>query len=180
MIITDSRGKTLDRYFSGDMLSYVDIRPFNGLSLHELNINLQHHRFIQRASLVYIMVGINDFTILDRPTHTVRLITPFPYILCPIYGMDINAYNKVEGTYRYQDALDQAAVRTNDFIGKLNARNQLRNPFISNVVHRYRPKTGLYITMYKKLWDCLHPSMATQEKIAKYLQRSIAKHREVL
>ena len=112
--------------------------------------------------MVYVMAGVNDFTVLDRQSHTVRLVTPFisglntdeinaldasmkksfpdvPYILCPIYGLDIIAYNEQEGVYRYQDVLDTAIGKVNDFIGKLNARNNQVNPFISSVIHRYRP-----------------------------------------
>ena len=205
IILSDSRGKTLEECFSTDALAYLDIRAYNGLTLHELNRNLPQYRFLHRATLVYIMVGVNDFTVLDHATHTVRLTTPFlsgllvrlkneintlditmkkffarvPYILCPIYGLDINAYNRVEGTYRYQDVLDAAIIKTNDHIGKMNARNNRINPFLSNIIHRYRPKTGAYITMYGKLWDGLHPAKATQEKIAGYLLRSIHKNREV-
>ena len=205
ILLTDSRGKTLEECFSTEVLSYLDIRVYNGLTLHELNFHLQQYRFIQRANLMYIMVGVNDFTVLDRATHTVRLVTPFlsgllmrlkneinsfdidmkkyfprvPFIIFPLYGLDINAYNKMEGTYRYQGVLDTAVVKINDYIGKVNARNRRINPFISNVIHRYRPKTGEYVTMYEKLWDGLHPSRETQEKIAGYLLRSFHKNREV-
>ena len=205
ILLTDSRGKTLEECFTTEVLSYLDIRAYNGLTLRELNQNLPKYRFLQQASMAYIMVGVNDFTILDRATHTVRLATPFlsgllvllkneistfdmtmkksfpgtPYILCPLYGLDVNVYNKMEGSYRYQDVLDAAVVKINDYIGKLNARNNQINPFISNVIHRYRPKIGAYITMYEKLWDGLHPSKATQEKIAGYLLRSIHRIREV-
>ena len=36
-----------------------------------------------------------------------------PYILCPIYGLDVNAYNKLERVYRYQDVLDAGIVKAN-------------------------------------------------------------------
>ena len=126
IIITDSRGKTLEKCFSTDVLSYLDIRVYNGLTLHELNHDLPQYRFLQRANMIYIMVGVNDLTILDRTTRTVRLVTPFlsgllvrlknevtaldvamkkylpgiPYILCPLYGLDVNVYNRMKGTYR--------------------------------------------------------------------------------
>ena len=201
LLITDSRGSTLETCFTQDQLANVDIRPFKGLTLHELNERLPHYKFVGRADILYIMVGINDFTMLDRSTHTLRLATPFvsglivrlrgeinqlettmkkhypqtTYILCPLYGIDINAYNKQVGTYRYQEVLDQAIIRVNMSIGKLNARNGQTPPFICNLIHRYRPKTKTYLTLYKKLVDGLHPSEATQHKIVKYLLRSFNK-----
>ena len=205
VILTDSRGKNLEECFSTEVQTYVDIRTYSGLTLHQLNYNLPQYRFLQRASMVYIMVGVNDFTILDRATHTVRLATPFlsgllvrlkneinaldmsmrkffprlPYILCPLYGLDVNANNRMEGIYRYQDVLDAAVIKVNEVIGRLNTRNGQINPFVSNVIHRYRPKIGEYITLYHKLWDGLHPTKSTQEKIASYLLRSIHRHSEV-
>ena len=207
LLITDSRGTTLETCFTDDELSHLDIRPFKGMTLHELNERLPHHNFVERADILYIMVGINDFTILDRVTHTVRLVTPFvsglivrlgnelyqleanmkryyptvPYIVCPLYGLDINTYNKQEGIYRYQDVLDQAIVRVNMRIGQLNARNGRSPPFFCNVIHRYRPKKKTYITLYEKLEDGLHPSKTTQRKIANHLRRSFNKqtNREV-
>ena len=205
LIITDSRGKTLENFFSEDMLSYVDIRHFNGLTIHELNILLPNYKFIANVGVVYIMVGINDFTALDKSTHTVRLVTPFesglilrlkneinllnstmkkyypaiPFILCPIYGLDLNVYSKLPGTYRYQDVLDRAITKVNRHIGKVNTANSQVNPFLNNIIHRYRPKTGEYITLYERLSDGLHPSTETQRKIANYLIRSFVKFREV-
>ena len=199
LLLTDSRGSTLERCFKDEQLEKLDIRPFKGMTLHELNDRLPHYKFIARADILYIMIGINDFTVLDRVSHTVRLVTPFvsslilrlrneiyqleasmkkhfphtPYIMCPLYGIDVNAYNKQEGIYRYQDVLDQAIIRVNMCIGKLNARNGQTPPFICNVIHRYRPKKKTYVTMYEKLEDGLHPSEATQFKIANYLLRSI-------
>ena len=201
LLITDSRGTTLEDCFTNEQLLHLEIRPFKGLTLHELNERLPSYSFIKRVNKLYIMVGINDFTILDRQTHTVRLVTPFasgliirlrneinqleitmkryypntPYVLCPLYGLDVSVYNKHAGTYRYQDVLDQAIIRVNMRIGQLNTRNGQTAPFICNVIHRYRPKKKEYITMYEKLQDGLHPSETTQRKIAKYLLRSFYK-----
>ena len=205
VIISDSRGKTLENCFSTETLSHVDIRHFNGLSLHELNIMLPKYKFIANATVVYIMAGINDFTVLDRHTHTVRLETPFesglifrlkneintlnstmkkyypavPFIICPIYGLDLNVYSKLPGTYRYQEVLDRAVIKVNNHIGKVNTANSQVNPFLNNIIHRYRPKTGKHITLYERLWDGLHPTDETQRKVAGYLIRSFAKFREV-
>ena len=204
LIISDSRGTTLEQCFTNEALSKLDIRPFKGLTLLELNECLPRYKFVSGASILYIMVGINDFTVLDQCTHTVRLVTPFvsgliirlrneinqlefimkkhyagtPYILCPLYGLAINVYNKQQGSYRYQDVLDQAIIKVNSHIGKLNAKNGLSPPFICNVIHRYRPKKKTYITMYGKLTDGLHPTMSTQRKIAKHLLRSFLKQVE--
>ena len=201
LLLTDSRGTTLETCFTNEQLKNLDIRPFKGLTLRELNTRLPQYKFIARADVLYIMVGINDFTTLDRVTHTVRLVTPFvsglivrlrseinqlettmkkyypniPYILCPLYGLNVNVYNKQKGTYRYQDVLDQAIIKVNSQIGKLNTRNGQTPPFICNVVHRYRPKTKIYLTMYENLDDGLHPTETTQRKIAKYLLRSFNK-----
>ena len=200
VIVTDSRGKTLDAYFSTSMLAIVDIRPYNGLTLHSLNTErLSKLSYITGATMVFFMVGINDFTILDHSTHKVRLATPFTsglivrlktelhdlvsnmkrlypntaYIICPIYGLDINKYNEVHGQYKYQNSVDQAIIRVNVFIGKLNARNNQLYPFLSNVIHRFRPKTGMYVSLYDRLWDGLHPSDGAQRKIVGYLCRAI-------
>ena len=115
LIVTDSRGKTLEKFFPDDMLRYIDIRPYNGLTLNLLNNQLPKWSYIGGADIIYFMVGINDFTVLDHSSHTVRLVTPFvsdlldrlktelynlvqtmkkhfphiPYIVCPIYGVDI-------------------------------------------------------------------------------------------
>ena len=82
--------------------------------------NLPNWKFIRQNRKVYIMVGINDCTLLDLHSHTVRLVTPFTsglYVLfkslltnledvfkcefptvkltiCPLYGQDISVYNK--------------------------------------------------------------------------------------
>ena len=199
VIVTDSRGKTLDTYFSTNMLKSVDIRPYNGLTLNGLNERLPKLEYIKEATMVFFMVGIIDFTALDHSTHHVRLITPFvsglivrlktelhslvsnmkrhhpntAYIICPIYGLDVNRYNKVPGQYKYETSLDQSIVRVNTLIGKLNTNNNQLNPFLSNVIHRFRPKTGMHITLYDRLWDGLHPDEVAQQKIAGYLLRTI-------
>ena len=36
VIISDSRGKTLERFFPDNMLNYIDIRHYNGLSLNTI------------------------------------------------------------------------------------------------------------------------------------------------
>ena len=201
VIISDSRGKTLERFLPLRMLQYIDIRHYNGLTLNLLNERLPKWSFLGEVNTVYFMVGINDFTLLDHETHSVRLVTPFTsglidklktelqnlvatmkgyfpkvsYIICPIYGLDINRYNKTAGRYRYQDSLDLAIVKVNVYIGKLNTKNNQLYPFLSNVFHRYRPKSGSYITLYDRLADGLHPGDAAQRKIANYLRRSILK-----
>ena len=201
LLTTDSRGTTLENYFTMDQLRHIDIRPYKGLTLHELNERFPQYKFISSSDTLFIMVGINDFTTLDRRTHTVRLVTPFlsglimrlgneitqletnmkkyypsiPYVLCPLYGLDVNVYNKQQGTYRYQDVLDQSIIRVNMRIGQLNARNGQTPPFICNMVHRYRPKRKEYVTMYENLHDGLHPNAITQRKIVKYLLRAFNK-----
>ena len=199
VIVTDSRGTTLDIHFTASMLEFIDIRHYNGLTLHILNERLPKLHYIKEATMVYFMLGVNDFTVLDHCTHKVRLVTPFvsglivklknelqnlvsnmkhlypttAYIICPIYGLDINKYNKLPGQYKYQSSVDQAIVRVNIFIGKLNTSNNQLCPFLSNVIHRFRPKAGTYITLYDRLWDGLHPNKETQRKIVGYLQRAI-------
>ena len=191
--------------FPDQVLRSTSIRPHKGLTLHVLNERLHQYRYIVGAKMLYIMVGINDFTVLDRRSHTVRLVTPFlsglilhlkneissfeitmkrlypatPYIICPLYGLDVGTYNRQEDMYRYQHVIDQAVVRINIHIGRVNARNHQTTPFLCNVIHRYRPKAGIYIHMYEKLVDGLHPTNSTQRKIATYLQRSFNRLREV-
>ena len=194
----------MEDYFPTSMLTYLDIRHYNGMTLHLITERLPDLKYIKDTSMVYFMLGINDFTSLDHSTHKVRLVTPFvsglidrlktelrnlvaamkryhpttAYIICPIYGIDINAYNKSPGQYKYQNSVDQAVVRVNNHIGKLNATNKqlYRYPFLSNVIHRYRPKTGIYVTLYDRLRDGLHPTNEAQRKIVGYLRRSILKH----
>ena len=113
--------------------------------------------------MCFFMVGINDFMLLDHTTHQVWLVTPFiselldrlkmelqnlvatmkryhpfiAYTICPIYGIDINRYNKIPSRYRYQDTIDTVVMKVNIYIGILNMKNNQLNPFLANVFHRY-------------------------------------------
>ena len=191
----------MERFFPDSMLRYVDIRHYIGLTLNLLSERLPNWKFVNRADLVYYMVGINDFTELDHTTHTVRLVTPFTsglidklktelnnlvstmkshfphiyFIVCPLYGVDIGRYTRSPEAYRYQESLDLAIVKVNILIGRLNSRNNQLYPFISNVFHRYRPRTRQYITLYDRLMDGLHPDDNAQRKVVGYLRRSICK-----
>ena len=133
----------------------------------------------------------------DQYSHTVRLVTPFTcglyahlksllvrlewefkcafpavrLVICPLYGLDINVYNKCYGVYRYQDALDCFIPKINAYISKVNERNRVRTPFICNVLHRHRPKKNSYIQLYHRLRDGLHPGEFAQRKIVVYLLR---------
>ena len=75
VIVTDSRGKTLDTYFSTNMLKSVDIRPYNGLTLNGLNERLPKLGYIKEATMVFFMVGINDLRLLT--------IQPTMFVLSP-------------------------------------------------------------------------------------------------
>ena len=201
-LITDSRGMYLENYFPNHLLRYVDIRYFPGMTLRELSTNLPRWRFLRQTRKVYIMLGINDCTVLERATHTVRLVTPyasgifvrlktvlaeietifkrdFPTVritFCPLYGLDVGRYNKSPLPYRYQDSLDQAIILINSHISRTNARNRSRTPFLCNVIHRLRPKHHIYIHLYERLIDGLHPGGLALKKISEYLTRCIAEN----
>ena len=198
-IITDSRGMYLEDYFPERLLKFVDIRFYSGITLNELIQNLPRWAFLRQTRKVYIMIGINDCTLLDKPSRTVRVVTPFisglysrvknsirdvetvfkrefPAVritICPLYGLDIGRFNKSDHEYRYQGALNEAILLINQHISRVNERNRVRTPFLCNVIHRYRPKRRSYIALYDRLIDGLHPGDYALERIADYLIRCI-------
>ena len=196
-VITDSRGMYLEDYIPDNILRFVDIRYYSGLTLHRLIQNLPNWKFLRQTRKVYVMVGINDCTALDRTTHTVRLHTPFVsglyyrlksayrdlilalnkefptvrVVICPLYGMSVQCYNNDIHVYRYQETLDNVIPMINRYICGLNEKSRVRTPYICNVFHRYRPKRKSYIHLYDRLEDGLHPNALALEKIAEYMIR---------
>ena len=190
----------LESYIPDNMLRFIDLRYYCGLTLQRLILNLPNWKFLRQTRKVYIMVGINDCTALDKTSHTVRLTTPFVSVLyyklknayrdlilalnrefptvrvviCPLYGMSIQRYNKEVTVYRYQETLDNLVPMINLYINRLNEKNRVRTPFINNVFHRYRPKRKCYVHLYERLEDGLHPTTFALEKIAAYMIRCIS------
>ena len=186
----------LEDYIPDHLLRFVDLRFYSGLTLHRLIHDIPNWKFLRQTRKVYIMVGINDCTSLDKTTHTVRLTTPFVsglysqlkqaygnllvmskefptvrVVICPLYGMSVQCYNRESYEYRYQGTMDNLIPMINSHICKLNGRSRVRTPFINNVFHRYRPKRKCYVHLYDRLEDGLHPSAYALKKIATYLIR---------
>ena len=198
-ILADSRGIYLENYIPDSILRFVDIRFYSGLTLNELGSNIHRWGFLRHTRKVYIMLGINDCTVLDHASHTVRLTTPyvsglfarlkgriqdieialkreFPtvrIVFCPLYGLDIGRYNKAHSTYRYQETLNQAVPMINAYISRVNERNRVRTPFYCNAIHRYRPKKKTYVHLYERLVDGLHPGDQALKIIADYMLRCL-------
>ena len=198
-IIADSRGMYLENFIPDNILRFVDIRFFSGLTLQKLIQNIPNWSYLRQTRKLYIMVGINDCTTLDKTTHTVRLPTPFTsglysklktsfrdlmlvirkefptvrIVICPLYGMSVQDYNKETHRYRYQDTLDNCIPMINQHICRINEKSRVRTPFIANIFHRYRPKKNCYIHLYDRLEDGLHPNTMALKKIAAYLIRCI-------
>ena len=125
------------------------------------------------------MVGTNDFTVLDEVTHAVTLVTPFTsglivclkvrvhtlsttlateyshidyHIFRSLYRLDINQFNRLPGTYRYQDALNHVIGCVDDIIGKLNNANGVVAPFINNnIFHGHHSGKGTYTYLQEEL-----------------------------
>ena len=155
--------------------------------------------------MVYILAGINDISILDRKTRTVRSrfgevdgatsylidqlgslyravhrVSPTTKIVtCSLYGIDLATYNKATVPHPDQDLVNNIIATANKLIIAMNIENNVLTPRISNIIHRYNGHTKRPQHMYLRLRDGCHPTEETQQKIAKYLARSIISNRDL-
>ena len=196
VVFTDSRGFKLEEYL-GNMTQYATVEVIRRAVIQDLVNPITTYVRAELPDAVYVLAGINDCTILDRENRTVSLsdldpvglantlesryrnlitsvraeISGVPMVICSLYGIDLNTYNRIPGSevHTHQNLINLAIEFTNSRIVQINREYRVFTPRISNVIHRWHSRRHCLEHLYHRLADGLHPLDETQVKIARNL-----------
>ena len=196
VVFTDSRGVKLGEYLD-TMTQYAHVEVIRGAGISDLSDPITEYVKKELPDAVYVLAGINDCTVLDRENRIVSLsdpdpvnlastldakyrhlistvrgeVTGVPVIICSLYGIDLNVYNRTAGggIHIHQNLINLAIEFTNSKIVQINREYRVYTPRISNVIHRWHSRKHCLEHLYHRLADGLHPCDDSQVKIARNL-----------
>ena len=199
LIVSDSRGKTLQSIVTPPPDCTIDFHVKNGATLCDAkNITLQKLAN-SKYTCAYIMAGICSVTVKDGDflflpfdtkeslvNSTVYAIkttlkeidnsVTTPVILCTFPGVDLIRMNnkKARGHHPHQDMLNQGMLEINDYIVELNINRGFSTPMLSSAVHRCHKKCSDGKRKYRhhlcRLEDGVHPTDSTLKYWASRLE----------
>ena len=175
---------------------YVYLRP--GATFESILPIIEAYSERIDFTAIYIMVGNNNVTHLDRSTRKIHILeinphevyrnfslalTDFqvrlmnilggtPFLIMPLTPIAVNTYNKEFEPYCKQWILDMAMTKINDELVYQNLWKGLCTPLLQEVIYRSEGAGG-HRTYYNRLTDGLHPTDATTRKWAHKIRRSL-------
>ena len=196
VVFSDSRGVKLGEILD-TMTQYAHVEVIRGAVISDLTDPIIGYVKAELPDAVYVLAGINDCTILDKENRTVSLldldpvnlassldskyrhlistiradVPGVPVIICSLYGIDLNAYNRVAdtGVHVHQNLVNLAIEFANSKIVQINREYRVYTPRISNVIHRWHSRKHCLEHLFHRLADGLHPCDDAQVKIARNL-----------
>ena len=198
-IFTDSRGDGIGPIIhEHEDMHEVYVYPNPGCTFESIVPTIRAYHTRVHFEAVYIMIGNNNLTVLNRATRKIHIeeetphelyksynisFIPFqvelshilrgtPVTIMPVTPIAINTYNKEPNPYIKQWVLDMGIVMINEEIVYQNAWNGLSTPLLQEVICRSEGAGG-HRTYYNRLVDGLHPTYPTLRKWARKIRRSI-------
>ena len=191
-VLSDSRGRHLSMRHAENVF-------YSGATLEDLVHNYVRDYGEYNHDTIYLAGGVNNMTIRMRSTGHINLISAdhriimdvildeiqlaksqlkreYPamsVVICPLYGLDIGAYNKVYMRHPRQTTIDTVIPEMNRWINHFNIQEDVFTPRLANVIHRYMGPFHDMLHLYDRLYDGLHPDWVTSNHITHYLDRTI-------
>ena len=198
-IFCDSRGGEIGPILHEQIDTHETyVYPRSGATLETILPIIQAYNERIPYGAIYIMVGNNNVTYLDRGSHTIHILennpheiyhnfittlTDFqirlmnilkrtPFLILPLTPIAVNTYNRVTEPYDKQWILDMAMTKINDKLVFQNSWKGLSTPLLQEVIYRAEGAGG-HRTYFNRLKDGLHPTNATSRKWAHKIRRSL-------
>ena len=198
LLVMDSRGRGLQKeiYSRTNETFYLDYTPGAGLKkLFNRSLELLDQHYYDT---VCINGGICDITHRDsrskgivlppgddehyvmklqtRIEHGVSLINQiYPQtniIILPIFGIDINQYNKIPGTSEDQQRLNHVIIAVNRMITVNNNSRNTATPTVASTIHCCKGRKR-WSHRYKYLYDGCHMAKQARQSYAIQLLKSL-------
>ena len=191
-IFCDSRGASLGpelHQYHDTTQVYVYKR--SGATLNSIIPMIREFHKRVHYDAIYVMVGNNDLTVLDKDNYTISLVEENPYDVCdiftnkltffklevsqfmhdhpvvmlPLTPVEMSMYNESYHRDPKQWILNMAIDLINVELVYQNTWNRLSTPLIHEVIHKAQGH-GAYRYYFNRLKDGLHPTLTTTRKWA--------------
>ena len=198
-IFTDSRGANLGQevhLYQNTMQVYIYKTP--GATLNSIIPKIREFHKRVHYDAIYIMVGNNDLTLLNRDNYTISVQEENPYdivdrfnnsltyfklevsqfmlhhpvIVLPLTPIEISTYNGDLDRNNKQWMLNMAINLINEEVIYQNSWAGHATPLIQEVIYRAEGR-GEHRYYFGRLMDGLHPTLPTTRKWAHKLQRAL-------
>ena len=163
LLVTDSRGKGLQKYLDEAIPDLYDVDPYSGKNIKKLLTSASRDFDPEYHSNIMIMGGICSITQRDSVTKITHLRTldidraarkfkksmrmgllkirnkypDVPVVILPTIGIDLTVYNRSEADPVMQHALDCTIMAVNKVIIEMNDKS-VKIPWIAKLVHHSR------------------------------------------
>ena len=198
-IFCDSRGKKLGtelHRFNDTHQVYV--YPFSGATFESIIPTIREFNSRVLFDAIYILVGNNDITKLDRESHTIyieennpydvvetfnsklirfklqagAIMGPHPVIVLPLTPIELSMFNKAPFRDSKQWIVNMAINLINSELLYQNTWNAVSTPLLHEVIFRAEGQGG-HRYYFNRLTDGLHPTAATTVKWSKKMRRAL-------
>ena len=198
-VFCDSRGRGLGPELHRSVDTHqVYVYPFSGATFDSIVPIIREFNSRVLFDAIYILVGNNDITKLDRDTHTIyieennphdiveafdnkliqfklqagAIMGPNPVIVLPITPIELSIYNKALYRDPKQWIVNMSINTINSEILYQNTWNNYSTPLLHEVIYRAEGQGG-HRYYFNRLIDGLHPKPATIRKWSRKLRRAL-------